>query len=380
MPLASIVIPCYNAATFVRDTVQSARDQTMGDLEIICVDDGSTDDTRAVLEQLAQEDPRIHVISQENGGEGPARDAGLQAAKGDWLYFLDSDDLMEPTLLEEAIAAGQRDHADVVVFRTILLDAQTGATELCPWSFKRDWMPDDSFHPRQHPDRVLNSFQNWVHNKLFRGSFVRSRGIAVQHVHRTADLYFTCRALAEASRITLLDVPLHQYRVNNPQSAAATSDTYPLDFYEALLALRAALEEAGVWETYHTSFVNWAIENVAANLRLARTYEGYRTIADTMIREGFERLDIAGFDREDSDMPGCYDQVMAVATLPAEEALYALVSWYRTELDLADQDRRAMRRDYEQAISDIMGSASMRIGRAATSVPRMLRDRLSHNR
>lgn len=423
MPIASIIIPCYNAERFIRHTIASAQAQTIGDIEIICVDDGSTDDTRALIEGLGNLDKRIRLISQTNGGEGPARDAGLCAATGDWLYFLDSDDLMEPTLLEEAIDACNKYRADLVVFRTMLLDAQTGEQSLCDWSFKRDWTSEDCFCPRENPRHLFNSFQNWVHNKLFRGSFVREHDLHMQHIHRTADLLFTCRAMAEADRVALLNRPLHRYRVNNPQSAMMTGDSYPLDFYNAFVALREALEERGLWELYHNSFVNWAIEGVSVNLRLARSFEGYSLMANTMRSEGLERLDILGFPREKSDAPACYDHVSALVNASPEEALFGMMTFYRTESsdvhtcashlrmrnhrlehevlelndkvhllcnDLDDRNREidkilareqaaVEQRDREidmlrDDFYNVVNSSSFKLGRSLTSVPRRARD------
>lgn len=405
MPKASIVIPCYNAERFVEESVASAQAQVVRDIEIICVDDGSNDKTLAILKQLAAKDERIRVLEQPNGGEGPARDAGLCAATGDWLYFLDADDIMGPNLLEEAIACGEREQADVVVFRTTMLDDQTGEQYACEWSFKHDWLEGTTFCPREHPEHVFNSFQNWVHNKLFRGSFVREHNLHMQHVHRTADLLFTCRALAEAERIALLDMPLYLYRVNNAQSAMATSDLYPLDFFKAFVALRAALEESGAWPLYHDSFVNWTIEGIAVNLRYARSYETYRAIADHLEREGFEQLDIVDFPREKSDMPNYYDQIRPLVEGEAQQTLFRIAEAFRAEqataqtslsaahvkLDeltgkleeaqeqahdaIAERDERIAELEAEleeqrHTFACVTSSTSFRIGRAATFVPR----------
>ncbi|MBR3312706.1 MAG: glycosyltransferase family 2 protein [Atopobiaceae bacterium] len=396
MPTASVVIPCYNAAKFVEATVRSAQEQTVRDIEIICVDDGSTDATLELLRNIAEKDTRVRVIAQENGGEGVARDRGLCEATGDWLYFLDADDLMMPQLLETSIARAEQTGADVVVFRTMMLDDQTGEEYLCAWSFQRDWTEDDTFRPQDHPAHLFNSFQNWVHNKLFRGSFVREHNLHMQHVHRTADLLFTCRALAEAGLVALLDEPLHHYRVNNAQSAMATSDQYPLDFYEAFLALRASLEEHGTWELYHDSFVNWAIDGVAFNLRVARNYEAYQRIAATMCTEGFDRLGIRGFPREKSDMLVRYDQIEPLVNGDPQEALFRLATQCRNDFDAActsasharvhvaqlerevtlAQERQAHAEEdaagLRHVLDCVMGSTSFKAGRALTFVPRNL--------
>lgn len=378
MPTASVIIPCYNAERFVEQTIASAQRQTLRDIEIVCVDDGSTDSTLALLERLARNDRRIRVLCQKNGGEGPARDAGLQAAQGSWLYFLDSDDLMEPTLLEDAINACKRHGSDLVVFRTTTINMQTGEELLWDYAFKREWLSDgtDSFVPREYPTHLFNSFQNWVHNKLFRASFVHEHDLHMQHVHRSADILFTCRALAEARRIALLDKPLHRYRINNPQSAMFTSDSYPLDFYEGFAALRTSLEEHGTWDLYHDSFVNWAIEGVVINLRFTRSLEGFETIRQKMVDEGFDRLDIRSFERSKSDNTDFYDLIQMLAKDTSQEALFHFMVWNKHLHDKTENDFSQYRMEMQSLLSDITRSTSFRIGRAVTAAPRKLRDKL----
>lgn len=422
MPKASIVIPCHNAERYIRSTVGSALSQTLGDLEVICVDNGSTDGTLAQLSELSANDGRVHVIEEPEPGEGPARDAGLAAARGDWLYFLDSDDLMEPTLLEEALTRGENAGADLVVFRTLTLNDQTGEVLEAGWSFQTEWLPEGPssvFDPHEHPTRILNSFQNWVHNKVFHASFVHTHDLHMQHIHRTADLLFTCRALTEAHVIALLDRPLHRYRIMNPESAMATSDSYPLDFYEALLALRERLEEEGAWDLYHDSYVNWAIENSIINLEHARSLDAFSTIADKLRREGFDQLGVTGFPASRCDNEWRYARARDIATLPLEELLFSHYADLkirndgvelhasRQRLEVARrgevideregrirslEDRLAKTQEQLEAserrttelahaveerdaeLSAIMESRSYRLGRAATAPLRNLRD------
>ena len=100
IPLISIIVPCYNAAGTLPATVQSALAQTYPRIEIILVDDGSTDDTSAVMAALAAQDDRITVLSQENAGVAAARNLGIAAARGDFIATLDADDLWAPEKLE----------------------------------------------------------------------------------------------------------------------------------------------------------------------------------------------------------------------------------------------------------------------------------------
>lgn len=104
-PLVSIVIPCFNAGRWVAAAIDSARAQTWPELEIVFVDDGSTDDSLATAHALARTDARIVVLSQPNGGAARARNTGLAAARGDYVQFLDADDLLAPDKLDRQLAA-----------------------------------------------------------------------------------------------------------------------------------------------------------------------------------------------------------------------------------------------------------------------------------
>lgn len=105
-PLVSILIPCYNQGRYLADSVGSALGQTHPRVEVVIVDDGSTDDTRERAEALAAEYAgRVKVIHQENAGQARARAAGLAEARGDYVVFLDADDRLEPKMAETALAA-----------------------------------------------------------------------------------------------------------------------------------------------------------------------------------------------------------------------------------------------------------------------------------
>ena len=104
-PLVSVVIPAYNCETFVEASVRSAMAQSVRDIEILVVDDGSTDGTAAVVEALCREDERVNLIRPgENRGVAEARNLGVRSARADWVAFLDSDDLWMPEKLEKQLS------------------------------------------------------------------------------------------------------------------------------------------------------------------------------------------------------------------------------------------------------------------------------------
>ena len=95
MPIVSIIIPSYNAMNYITETLESVLAQTLTDIEIIVVDDGSTDNTRDIVKEYAHKDSRLTLVEQTNQFAGVARNNGMARATGDYLYFLDADDYIE---------------------------------------------------------------------------------------------------------------------------------------------------------------------------------------------------------------------------------------------------------------------------------------------
>ncbi|GGP27250.1 glycosyltransferase family 2 protein [Silvimonas amylolytica] len=112
-PLISIILPCYNSATFLRETLDSLSAQTLGDFECIAIDDGSTDHTLAVLQAHAVRDPRFHLVSRENRGLIATLNEGIAMARAPWLARMDADDLAEPQRLQIQLDVLTQTGADV---------------------------------------------------------------------------------------------------------------------------------------------------------------------------------------------------------------------------------------------------------------------------
>ena len=114
--MVSVIIPAYNIAPFLERCVNSILNQTYRNLEVLLVDDGSTDDTPAICDRLAQQDARVRVFHKENGGVSSARNLALDNCRGDYISFIDGDDWVEPTLYEDAVNAMQENGVDVFMF------------------------------------------------------------------------------------------------------------------------------------------------------------------------------------------------------------------------------------------------------------------------
>ena len=109
----SVIIPCYNQAKFLPKAIASLQAQTLEEWECIVVDDGSTDNTAEVVSNISLREPRVRFLQKANGGSASARDMGLQQAQGEYIQFLDADDIIAPEKLESQIERMEREGADI---------------------------------------------------------------------------------------------------------------------------------------------------------------------------------------------------------------------------------------------------------------------------
>ena len=115
-PLVSIIVPVYNVERYIKRCVDSLQGQTLQNIEIILVDDGSKDNSGRLCDEFAQQNSKIHVIHKQNAGQGLARNDGLNIAKGRYVLFIDSDDFIEPDTCEKLSDRMEREQADLCSF------------------------------------------------------------------------------------------------------------------------------------------------------------------------------------------------------------------------------------------------------------------------
>lgn len=307
MPDVSVIMPVYNAEAFLERAARSILDQTFADLELICVDDGSTDASAAILDRLAAQDPRVRVIHQENQGEGAARIAGFEAVRGEWLYSIDADDYALPTLIERCRAAAESEHADMAICAAGMQDHTTGEVVPCERAFNPSVEIGPSHAPQELAATLFDDFECWVWNKLINVAFLHEHGLVFQNQRRIADLFLVYSAMASATRIAFVPEQLYHYRIGLPSSAFNTMDTAPLDFYSALCAWQDYLRKEGLYETFRSSFITRAMHEIYANCIVVKSPQAFRTILSTLKGEGFSRLEIDTAERADAYDTGEYD-------------------------------------------------------------------------
>ena len=246
IPKVSVIIPVYNAEKYLHECLDSIVNQTLKEIEIICVNDGSTDNSLSILEEYRQKDNRITILTQENKGAGAARNAGLNIAKGEYLSFLDSDDYFDYTMLNKAYNKAVENNTDIVIFDTIVFNSSTKEYIKTPWRFNRNNFPRVfPFTYRDITKGIFSAFSHEAWNKIFKRDFISTQGIFFQEIRRSDDIFFVWSAMICANKIDIVDEPLIYYRRGLSSNLESTNDESPLDFYYAFKYLKDYLQKIG---------------------------------------------------------------------------------------------------------------------------------------
>jgi glycosyltransferase involved in cell wall biosynthesis len=286
--LISVIIPVYNAQDYLVDCLDSLLAQTHAELEVICVDDGSTDLSMEILREYAYRDPRIEIVSQRNAGAGAARNAGLAIARGKYLSFLDSDDVFDPAMLQRARAACEERELDFCVVRSAWFETDKPSVRHPIKHAVRDHLlPSETvFDFEDIPRDVFGLFQGWAWDKLFRTSFVRAHALRFQELRTTNDMLFVFSALIRARRIGTLPETLAFQRRQVKTSLSRTRERSWDNYLRALEALRRDIEAVGLLDRLGQDFANYALQFSLWNLE---------TLAGDTRSQLLERLVSSGF-------------------------------------------------------------------------------------
>lgn len=291
MTKVSIIIPVYNAEKYLGKCLESLLSQTLQEMEIICVDDGSSDGSPEILKRFQERDGRVRILTQENQYAGAARNNGMKEAQGEYLLFLDADDFFENTLLEKVYNQGKKMEADIVLFGAKQYNDKTGIVSPASWYFKRDALPrENPFSGKTENTDVFAIVTPAPWTKLFRREFVEKQGLSFQGLQNSNDVYFVLTALALAEKITYVDEELVFYRVGMKGSLQGSKSLHPDCFIEAYAGVYHELRRRGIYERYEEGFMNILLSGCAHNLRTVTDWELRRRICERMAEPEFAEM------------------------------------------------------------------------------------------
>ena len=210
--MVSVIIPVYNVERYLARCLDSVIAQTYRDIEIICVNDGSTDGSAAILDDYARRDSRIRIVTQPNGGLSAARNSGLEIFRGDWVVFVDSDDWIPPYAIETFLKAGEESGAPVVVSEQYAVDDAPQKRAIFRWELHRPALAKLVGHRKM---------QSSAWNKFYRADMVRNRrfipGIYFE------DWPFVTELFGDIDSFALVREPLYVYCTNDDAASIVRS-------------------------------------------------------------------------------------------------------------------------------------------------------------
>lgn len=235
--LVSIIVPVYNAELYLKETLDCLAKQTYLNIEVLLIDDGSTDGSREICEEFAVKDSRFKYVWQENAGAGEARNNGMEMARGEFLMFLDADDLFEPQLVERLFEAIEKEKADVAICRgdRFFSEYYINKSKL---SKAQCQIADRTLTQAEIAAIFFQCVTSRPWDKIFKTSHVRNCGFKFQSLQYSNDGFFVLLTTLKASKVTWISDILVHYRVACDKSLRDTTHLNPTCDLEMLDALR----------------------------------------------------------------------------------------------------------------------------------------------
>ena len=374
----SVIIPAYNVEKYIGQCLDSILAREEIGMEVICVDDGSTDNTLNILKDYEARDHRVKVISQTNAGAGAARNNGMKYARGEYLSFLDADDFFEPNMLGLAYRTAHNNESDIIVFDSDNYIEEKKAFEKTSSTIRRDLLPlVQPFSGNDVRHEVFRVFVGWAWDKLFLRSFVEENHLQFQEQRTTNDMLFVFSAVVRAERINTLGTILaHHRRLNAGESLSVSREKSWDCFYHALCALKKQLIEWNVYERFERDFINYALHFSLWNVNTIKG-NAYQLLYGKLKNEWFDEFNISDKKPKYFYNTVEYEQYTKILELDPEDYLI----WRMNETNLqtisrlngtiSQKNNIIAARDRE--LNDIKTSVTFRTALKVTGIPRKIK-------
>ena len=377
-PSVSVIIPVYNAAPFLHQRIESVQKQTLQNIEIICVDDGSTDASFRILQEFATSDHRMSVYQCKHKNAGFARDYGMNRASGKYIIFLDADDYCQPNMLETLFITAEKRKADVVVCRTMNYSESTGKKSRAVGAIKDAYIPNTKngvFSYRDCPEKIFQLFVAWTWDKLYRFSIIKENGLKAQHLQAANSFAFCCGVLVKAKRIVVVDRYLCVQRRD-----VQTSITKQLNIawncgYLASLKLKTDLESWGLYDKLKISYQNIALHNLVWYLsKLEEFPDIYEKLYKKIHGQYLRDLDLVNLDKSTIYNQKEYQLYKILKEASFSEGLLRLLAQSQQKAESLQYENKQLKEQIRRRESAFKNSVSYKIGRSITFIPRKMRE------
>lgn len=294
MAEVSIIVPVYNVEKYLSFCLDSLVNQTFKDIEIICVNDGSTDNSTEVLEHYAGFDKRIKIINKENGGLSSARNAGLDAATAKYIAFVDSDDFVSHFLVERAYNFVQKKNADFAAFGFDYVVGNSLKLYESGFSFPKSLVGkcvyetdlNENFYTKIHPTA-------WC--KFYSAKLIQNNNLRFCEDIIFEDLPFAAEVYLSANRMVYTNLPLYYYRAERQGSILSRRDEKTVDFMTAIERVDDVFHKYGRFEKYKNALMQY---NIQRSIHYFITVDGaYREKFFYSMKKYFSKFNFKEYDR-----------------------------------------------------------------------------------
>lgn len=242
-PQISIIIPIYNVERYLRQCIDSILAQTFTDFELLLIDDGSPDGCPAICDEYAEKDARIRVFHKQNGGVTSARNKGLNNANGNWIIYIDGDDWIEPTYVEELYNAAINNEADIAIcaFRFVYEDGSSVIEHPTIW--------DDN--KQASLNRYIASIWTTACGTIQKSSLYKDNGVqSPKDLTFCEDFHLMVRLCYFANKVVSINRPLYNYRQRSSSIVHSLNDKTWRDELSTYLEIIDFFRNQGELETY----------------------------------------------------------------------------------------------------------------------------------
>lgn len=342
--LVSIVIPVYNAEQYLQCCLDSVLSQSHRNIEVICVDDGSTDASADIIRSYMCSDDRVQLICQKNCYAGVARNNGLAVAKGKYVVFWDADDFFHPQFIEKMCSKAEQTCADFVICNSRGYDQQEKKFYRLQGALKKEYLPpEEVFSSRDIPDHIFQLTAGWAWDKLYNLSFVKKKKLFFQDTRIANDQLFVDLAYVEAERIAVVDEYLIYHRSSVETSLEYTRHKWWMCSLSMLYAEKEQLELRGFFSSVEKSFVNRAAEYLVWYACTLNNLEFFHEFYNFMQQRAVDHLELLKHPREDFYNSFFYEQISLIATCSESEYLFSRVQELNLQIAQLHQNNRKKR-------------------------------------
>lgn len=329
----SIILPIYNAQKYLKKTLKDVTAQSLKEIEIICVDDGSTDHSRQIIKAYQKKDARISLFCQKNQYAGVARNHGFARARGEYVLFWDADDRFHKRAAEKMYAQAKKVDADICVCNAQQFDDKNFVFSTDVY-LRRGMLPGKNPFDREDiPEYLFNWTTNVPWNKMYKREFILKNDLKFQDLRQANDTYFTIMALFLAKKITYVDEVLISYRINNKESLTGKASEANLCAYQSYLDTFEALKGYPNYAQIKKSFLNRTVNGFLHALDIQRDFKSYRQMFEKIKLEGIPKLEIDRMAKEDFHYETQYQDIKCMIENSPQDFLLQKANQRKKEVE-----------------------------------------------